>query len=302
MIKKINKYLKYRNNLLFFDEISLEKITKKYKTPIYCYSLSEIEDNFTELKNSFTKLKPLICYAVKANNHNKILSLLSRSGCGADVVSKGELKKSIVNGIPPNKIVFSGVGKTREEIKYALKNIKQLNVESEEELSEIAHIANQDRKKVNICIRVNPNVDPKTHYKISTGKSEDKFGIPNSNVINIFKKYNSNKFINIVGLSIHIGSQIQNIKPFEIAFKQIKDQIISLRKLGFKINVLDLGGGIGIRYQENDSIINVKKYSYLVENLFTDMELEIIIEPGRSLVGSSGIILSSVIRKKKEKQ
>ena len=302
MIKKINKYLKYRNNLLFFDEISLEKITKKYKTPIYCYSLSEIEDNFTELKNSFTKLKPLICYAVKANNHNKILSLLSRSGCGADVVSKGELKKSIVNGIPPNKIVFSGVGKTREEIKYALKkNIKQLNVESEEELSEIAHIANQDRKKVNICIRVNPNVDPKTHYKISTGKSEDKFGIPNSNVINIFKKYNSNRFINIVGLSIHIGSQIQNIKPFEIAFKQIKDQIISLRKLGFKINVLDLGGGIGIRYQENDSIINVKKYCYLVENLFTDMELEIIIEPGRSLVGSSGIILSSVIRKKKGK-
>ena len=142
MIKKFNKYLSYRNNSLYLDETSFESIKKKYSTPLYCYSLSEIYDNFVELKKSFTKIKPMICYAVKANNHNQILSLLSKSGCGADVVSKGELKKSIDNGVTPDKIVFSGVGKTKDEIKYALnKKIKQLNVESEEELEEIAEIA-----------------------------------------------------------------------------------------------------------------------------------------------------------------
>ena len=300
MIKKFNKYLSYKNNFLYLEETCLESIKLKFTTPIFCYSLSEIYDNFIDLKKSFTKIKPMICYAVKANNHNQILSLLSKSGCGADVVSKGELQKSIKNGIMPDKIVFSGVGKTTDEIKYALKKkIKQLNVESEEELEEIAEIAKEEKKNVNICIRVNPDVDPKTHYKISTGRSEDKFGIPNSRIIKLFEKYKNNKYLKIVGLSIHIGSQIQKIRPFEIAFKKIKKQIESLRKLGFEIRVLDLGGGIGIRYQENDRIINSKEYCLLIEKLFTNMKLEIIIEPGRSLVGSSGILLSSVIRKKK---
>ena len=173
-----------------------------------------------------------------------------------------------------------------------------MNVESEEELEEIAEIAKGERENVNICIRVNPDVDPRTHYKISTGKSEDKFGIPNSRIAKLFERYENNKYLKIVGLSIHIGSQIQSIRPFEIAFKKIKKQIVSLRKLGFEVNVLDLGGGIGIRYQENDPIINLKKYCLLIEELFTNMNLEIIIEPGRSLVGSSGILLSSIIRKK----
>ena len=299
MIKKFNKYLSYKNNSLYLEETSLDSIKKKFSTPIYCYSLSEIHDNFTDLKKSFKKMKPMICYAVKANNHNQILSLLSKSGCGADVVSKGELQKSIKNGIMPDKIVFSGVGKTTDEIKYALrKNIKQLNVESEEELEEIAEIAKGEKKNVRICIRVNPDVDPRTHYKISTGRFEDKFGIPNSRIIKLFEKYKDNNYLEMVGLSIHIGSQIQSLRPFEIAFKKIKRQIESLRKLGFEIGVLDLGGGIGIRYKENDSIINLKEYCLLIEKLFSNMKLEIIIEPGRSLVGSSGILLSSIIRKK----
>ncbi len=223
MIKKFNKYLSYKNNFLYLEETCLESIKLKFKTPIFCYSLSEIYDNFIDLKKSFTKIKPMICYAVKANNHNQILSLLSKSGCGADVVSKGELQKSIKNGILPDKIVFSGVGKTTDEIKYALKKkIKQLNVESEEELEEIAEIAKEEKTNVNICIRVNPDVDPKTHYKISTGRSEDKFGIPNTRIIKLFEKYKNHKYLKIVGLSIHIGSQIQKIRPFEIAFKKIK--------------------------------------------------------------------------------
>ena len=163
--------------------------------------------------------------------------------CGCCV--KRGAKKSIDNGITPDKIVFSGVGKTKDEIKYALnKKIKQLNVESEEELEEIVEIAKVEKKKVNICIRVNPDVDPRTHHKISTWRSEDKFGIPNSRVIKLFEKYKNNDYLKIVGLSIHIGSQIKNMRPFEIAFKKIKKQIISLRELGFEITVLDLGGGL----------------------------------------------------------
>ena len=299
MIKNINKYLSYKKNFLYFEEVLLKNIGEKFKTPIFCYSLSEIEDNFNSLKRSFKIIKPLICYAVKANSNKHILSFLAKKGSGADVVSDGELKKSIDNGIMPEKIVFSGVGKTENEIKYALKKkIKQINVESEEELNEISEIAESQSQKVNICIRVNPDIDAKTHYKISTGKSEDKFGIPNSRVVKLFDKFSNNKFININGLSIHIGSQINSIKPFKKAFEKIKKQVISLRKLGHTLEVLDLGGGIGIRYSENDKIINLKEYGRLIENFFSEMELEIIIEPGRSLVGSSGILLSKVIRNK----
>ena len=210
MIKNFNKYLSYRQKTLFLEEVSLEQLIKNHNTPIYCYSLSELSDNFNKLKNSFKKIKPLICYAVKANNNKHIIRHLAKEGCGADVVSKGELKKSLENGIPPGKIVFSGVGKTKEEIAYALKKkIKQINVESEEELSEVADLSCLQKKKVHICVRVNPDIDPKTHFKISTGKSEDKFGIPNSRVEKLFEKFKNHKYMKMVGLSIHIGSQIQ---------------------------------------------------------------------------------------------
>ena len=300
MIKKINKYLSYRNNRLTLEGVPLVNVKKKFPTPVYVYSISEIEDNYKIIKDSFKNIKPLICYAVKANHNKKIIEILAKKGAGTDVVSVGELKKSIANGISPNKIVFSGVGKTDYEIRYALsKNIKQLNVESEEELNEIALIAKSLKKTVNICLRVNPDIDARTHYKISTGKSEDKFGIPNQRIKEVFKKYSNHKFVNIIGLSVHIGSQIQSLAPFKKAFNKIKKQVKELRNLGFKIDVLDLGGGIGIRYKQEDKIIKIEDYCKLIEDLFIDMKLEIIIEPGRFIVGSSGLILSTIIRVKK---
>ncbi len=297
-----NKYLYYKNKKLFLEEIPLDKIAIKYKTPTYCYSISQIEFNYSLLKKSFKKIKPLICYAMKANYNSQIIQILSKLGSGVDVVSAGELQKSLSNGVDPSKVVFSGVGKTCDEIEFAIsKKIKQINVESIEELEEISFICKKKKQLVNICLRVNPDINANTHEKISTGRSEDKFGIPDKLIPEIFKEYKNNKFLNIIGLSVHIGSQIESLQPFRNAFKKIKNQISLLNDKGFKISSIDLGGGIGIRYNEKNKLIDIKKYAQLIEELFADLNIDVIIEPGRSLVGASGIILSKVIRVKKGK-
>lgn len=301
-IKDYNKYLFYKKEDLFFENFSIEKIAKKYKTPFFCYSVSQIEDNFNILKDSFSVVKPLICYAMKANYNSEIISILSKLGAGVDVVSMGELNKAILNGVDENKIVFSGVGKTKEEIEFAIKKkIKQLNVESKEELEDINLICTKLGCKVNVCLRINPDVSADTHDKISTGRSEDKFGIPNDQVESIFKKYKNHQLIKIIGLSVHIGSQIQSMQPFKNAFTKVKNSVINLNKNGFRIKSLDLGGGIGIKYNKNNKLINLKSYARLIEKLFSDLKVEIIIEPGRFLVGQSGIIVSRIIRIKSEK-
>ena len=299
-LSKFNKYLNYVNNELHIEKVSCESLAKKFNTPLFCYSANQIEDNFKELDNSFKKINPLICYAVKANYNAQIIKLLSRCGSGADVVSMGEMKQSLKFGISPKKIVFSGVGKTEEEIIYALKKqIKQINVESEEELLEISNLSKSLKQNIDICLRINPNVDANTHEKISTGRYEDKFGIPEKKIGEIFAKFQKNEYLSLRGISVHIGSQIQKIKPFERAFKKIRNHVLTLRKKGFRVDLLDLGGGIGIPYEEKNQVFQINKYADLVEKCFSDLKLEIILEPGRFLVGSSGIILSKVIRKKK---
>ena len=301
-VSEYNKFLSYNKNKLFLEEIPLENLAKKFDTPLFCYSISQIEHNLTELQRAFKKVKPLICYALKANFNSNIIKILSNLGCGIDVVSNGELQKSLKNGVDSQKIVFSGVGKTNKEIEIAIKkNIKQINVESIEELNEIAIICKRLNRTINICLRVNPNVDAKTHEKISTGRSEDKFGISEKKVHEIFKKYRTNKFIKIMGLSLHIGSQVELLEPFNKAFRKIKLQILELKKEGFNISSLDLGGGVGIRYNDKNKILDIRSYAQLIDELFSDLDIEIIIEPGRYLVGSSGIILSSVIRTKSGK-
>ncbi len=298
-VSQYSKYLKYKNNDLFLEDISLQSLARKFNTPVYCYSISQIEYNYLILKKAFRKLNPMICYALKANFNSKIIKTLSNLGSGIDVVSSGELEKSLSAGIDNKKIVFSGVGKTSEEIHVAIKkNIKQINVESEEELKEIFELCKKLNKKINICLRVNPDIDARTHEKISTGRSEDKFGISNEKIFKIFKRYEKNIFINIIGLSIHIGSQIESLNPFQKAFKKIKNQILNLRKEGFNITTLDLGGGVGIRYNDKNKLVDIQSYANTIEDLFADLDLEIILEPGRYLVGSSGIILSKVIRTK----
>ena len=301
-VSEYNKYLHYKNNKLFLEDISLSDLASKFFTPTYCYSVSQMVDNYKILKNSFNKIKPLICYALKANFNKEVIKTFSAMKLGVDVVSSGELKKSLSYGFDKNKIVFSGVGKTTKEIEIALKKkIKQINVESIEELEEIDFLCKKLKQKTNICLRVNPNIDAGTHEKISTGRAEDKFGIHDEKIQDIFEKYKENELINIIGLSIHIGSQIEKLDPFKKAFERIKRQILNLRNLGFKISSLDLGGGIGIKYNEKSKIINIKSYVKLIENIFSNLDLEIIIEPGRYLVGSSGIILSRVIRVKEGK-
>ncbi len=298
-INKISKSLKYNRNFLCVDHVDIRKITERFKTPFYCYSLNEIKDNFETFKNSLQNFSPLICYAVKANFNKNILSLLGQLGCGADVVSKGELKLALDSGIKPGKIVFSGVGKTKEEIVYAIKkNIFQINVESSEEVFEINAIAKKYKKIINVSIRVNPDVDAKTHQKISTGRSEDKFGISAVKVVDLFKRKNDYANIKINGLAIHIGSQITELKPFSEAFKKIKQLIEKLQCLGIQIKNLDLGGGIGINYFKNDTI-NLKQYNKIIKKCFGTMKLKFIFEPGRCIVGSAGFLVSRVIRVKK---
>ncbi len=304
MISNYNKYLSYKSGKLKIENIFLDDIALKYGTPTFCYSVNQIKDNLYKLKNSFSKIKPLICYAMKANFNRGIIKIMSKNNIGIDVVSKGELKESLECGIKNNKIVFSGVGKTDEEINFALKNnIRQINVESEEELHEIGIQAISLKRKINISLRVNPNVDAQTHDKISTGRSEDKFGISEEKVEKIFKYHKENKFLNINGLSIHIGSQICKIAPFKKAFRKIRKLILSLKKKNILIDSLDIGGGIGIIYEvDKDRVFKISDYANLVEDCFADLGIEIILEPGRFLVGSSGILISRVIRVKKGKE
>tara|TARA_B100000029_G_scaffold466220_1_gene501554 strand:- start:1060 stop:2280 length:1221 start_codon:yes stop_codon:yes gene_type:complete len=299
-IFRFSDHLSYKDNDLFMEKVPLQSLGNKFQTPIYCYSITQIKKNFNKLKESFSKIKPLICYAVKANFNKKIIKTLSGLGAGMDVVSDGELRLSLNNGVDRKKIVFSGVGKTEREIKYAiLRNIKQINVESEEELSEINSICLNLKKKINVSLRVNPDVDAETHDKISTGRSEDKFGISEGEIIKIFKIYKTNKNIKINGLSIHIGSQIKKLAPFEKAFKKIRGIVLNLRKQGFVCDTLDLGGGMAIEYNYDSEILKISDYASLVEKIFSDLNLEIILEPGRYMVGSAGVLISKVVRIKK---
>ena len=300
-IVKYNKFLSYESDSLKMEEVSLDGIAKVIKTPVYCYSVSQIKYNFKELKKSFSNCKPLICYAVKANFNKNIIKILGQLGAGADVVSMGELKQCLKNGISKKKIVFSGVGKTSEEIKFAIKNqIKQINVESEEELQEVIEICKKLKKKIDVGLRVNPNVDAQTHKKISTGRFEDKFGIPETKIISIFQKFKNNGYVDINCVSIHIGSQIKSLSPFKLAFKKLRNLILNLQKNSFTLKSIDIGGGVGIIYNdEKDKIFTIYNYVKLIEKYFADFKTQIILEPGRFLVGESGIILSKVIRIKK---
>ena len=296
-LKNICGELCYNNGALYLEKISFLSMMKKTKTPFYCYSINEFENNFKKFEKSTRSLKPLICYALKANFNSQIVSRLAKLGCGADVVSIGELKIALKNGIEPKKIVFSGVGKTAEEIKFALKkNILQINIESYEELVEVNEIAgNMGKNNINISIRVNPDVDANTHDKISTGRGEDKFGISIEKTKEIILSKAKFKNINVNGLAVHIGSQITNLKPFKNAFSKIRKLILFLNSMSIKIKNLDLGGGIGINYSFNNQI-NLDEYVKLIEKNFKIFNVNIIFEPGRSIIGSSGILISKVIR------
>ena len=292
------KGFNYKNNNLFCEHVSLEDISFEFGTPIYVYSGESIEDAYSQLSSSISDTNTEINFALKANSTLGILSLLSKLGAGADIVSGGELVKALHAKINPQKIVFSGVGKTTEEIKLAIKNgIKQINAESYSEIENIISIANELNTKVPVAIRVNPNISVKTHEKIATGSNDTKFGMPIEETANIYKRLSSEKNIKTMGLAIHIGSQIFDMNEFKLAYLNILSVANSLRQEGFKVPNLDLGGGLGVDYKI--AKINFFDYGKIISDVFKGYDYSLSVEPGRSLVANSGILLTKVIYLKK---
>jgi diaminopimelate decarboxylase len=291
--------MKYKNKIFSVENISVNKLTKKFATPIYCYSYKELNKNIINFKKNFKSFNPLICFSVKSNNNINLLKEIKKLGCGADVVSIGELMIALKAGINKNKIVFSGVGKTFDELNYAInKNILLINSESISEVLQIEKIAKLKKKIVNIGIRLNPNTDAKTISQISTGKKENKFGVTEKIFCELVKYINSSKNIRLKCLSVHIGSQIVNHQPYQKMLKVV-DKII--KKTRHKFDFVDLGGGMGISYENKIKKLNYKKYNRAINNFLKKHNSKIIFEPGRSIIGNTGILISKVIYIKKTK-
>ena len=284
--------LRYVGKNLFVEKLSIKNILKKNKTPFYIYSENQIAFNFLKFANTFKKTDPLICFAAKSNSNLNILRILGKLGAGADVVSGGELLKALKAGIKPNKIVFSGVGKTEEELKIAInKKILLINCESENEAKLVNNLAKRLRKKVSIGFRLNPNVDAKTHKNISTGKAENKFGLSIKNFKIFLKTVKSFKNVKLDALSVHIGSQILNDAPFR---KTLNVMSKLIKELKLNLKYVDLGGGFGINYTDKEKPINLSKYSKLVHNFSKKLNCRIIFEPGRSIIGNTGLLISRI--------
>ena len=292
-------YIKLRKNNLCVENLSARKLTKKYKTPFYCYSLAQLKNNYNSMRNAFRDTKPIICFSVKSNSNIAILKELKKIGSGADVVSIGELLKAIKAGISAKKIVFSGIGKTEEEIRMAIKKrVLLINVESESEVNLINKISKKMSRKTSIGIRLNPNVTGKTHKKISTGGKDEKFGLIFNDFINLFYKIRKMKNLKVNGISVHIGSQITNIKPFKKVLSVI-NKIIKKTKINFKF--IDLGGGMGISYSKKEKQLNLKQYARLVSKFSKNKNSKIIFEPGRFIIANTAILIAKIIYIKKSK-
>ncbi len=291
---------KYRGKNLYLENASIDKIAKKNPTPFYLYSLKQLEKNFYYFQNTFRKTSPLICFAVKSNPNLTILKNLQKLNSGADVVSIGELQLALKAGIQPNKIVFSGIGKTKEELDFAIsKKILLINAESESEVNQISKIAKNKKCRVAISLRLNPNVNANTISKISTGKKSDKFGISLEESYKIFINNIKNKNISIEGISVHIGSQIKQLSPFQKTLKVVDKFIQKLNNNKIFIKYLDLGGGMGISYLPKDTKFNLKEYAKIVDQFNQRYKLKIIFEPGRYLSANTAILVAKVIYIKK---
>lgn len=285
---------------MHIENVSLDTIAEQVETPFYCYSHSAIKASYTAYTTAFNQLDTMICYAVKANSNQAILKTLANLGSGADVVSGGEIRRALSAGIPASKIVFSGVAKTKDEIAFALdQGIFQFNVESEPELLLISQLATQTNKLAAISIRINPNVCAKTHAKITTGKSENKFGIPITNARQVYQYAASLPGIKVQGVDVHIGSQLTDLQPFREAFAKLADFIAMLTMDGHDISVIDIGGGLGIGYGENEIEPDKNEYASIVKSCLGHLNCKIIMEPGRSIVGNAGVLVSSVVYVKK---
>jgi len=285
--------MKYINKKLTIEKLSVETIAKRYGTPTYCYSYEQFKQNILNFKKNFKSFSPLICFAIKSNTNLNLIKEIKQFGLGADVVSMGELMMALKAGINPKKIVFSGVGKTSNEINYAInKNILLINAESENEIKEIEKIAKLKKKRIEIGIRLNPNTDAKTLNQISTGKKENKFGINEKKFLELVKYCEKSKNIDLKCLSVHIGSQILDHRPYEKMLRVI-DKVVKKAKYNFKY--IDLGGGMGISYKKKDRLLNYKRYNSAIKKFLKKNKSKIIFEPGRSIIGNTASLISKVI-------
>jgi diaminopimelate decarboxylase len=285
--------MKYIKKKLTIDKVKLEDIAKKYDTPTYCYSYTQLKKNIINFKKNFKSFSPLICFAVKSNTNVHLIKEIKKFGLGADVVSIGELMMALKAGINPKKIVFSGVGKTSNEISYAIdKKILLINAESKSEIKEIDRIAKIKKEKMQIGIRLNPNTDAKTLTQISTGKKENKFGVNEKTFLELVNYCKNSKNISLECLSVHIGSQILDHKPYEKMLNVVDKMIV---KSNHKFKFIDLGGGMGISYHDNSKKLNYSKYNIAIKKFLKKHSSKIIFEPGRSIVGNVGFLISKII-------
>jgi diaminopimelate decarboxylase len=284
----------YKDGQLFAEDVSLLEIAKQYNTPCYVYSNNTIQSRYLEFDSAFTSGQHLLCYAVKANSNISILNTLARLGSGFDIVSIGELFRVLEAGGDPMKVVFSGVGKREDEMKFALEqNIKCFNVESESELLKLNKVAENMGMAAPVSLRVNPDVDAKTHPYIATGLKENKFGIAFESAKVIYQQAANMSNISLIGIGCHIGSQISSLTPFQDALQRLLDLIDELKQLGIELQHVDIGGGLGITYQ-NEIPPTPTEYVNAVTSITQKRDLEVIIEPGRSIVGNAGILLTKV--------
>lgn len=286
--------LHYQGHELYIEKVRLKNVAEQYGTPCYVYSRAALEANWRLFDNAFSQLPHRICYAVKANSNIHILRLFAQLNSGFDIVSLGELERVLAAGGDPRKIVFSGVAKTRTEIERAIqKGIYCFDVESEAELERLQKIAGSLSVVVKIALRVNPNVDPRTHSYISTGLNENKFGIESSEIIPLCLKILSMPSLQLIGLASHIGSQIVELSPFLLMLDRLLELYQALQKQGISLRHINIGGGLGITYQ-NENPPTVQAYAKALQDKLSRYPLEIIIEPGRSIVGNTGVLLTQI--------
>ena len=287
----------YRNSVLHAEGVNLIALAEAVGTPFYCYASATLERHYTVFAGAFADVDALVCYSLKANSNQAVIATLAKLGAGADVVSGGELLRARAAGIPPHKIMFSGVGKTARELAQAVdEGVFCVNVESEAELELLAAIAAAKGRAIDISIRVNPDIDPKTHAKIATGKAENKFGIPISRARDVYARATKLKGVRIAGVDMHIGSQIVELDPFRDAFALLADFVRALRADGHTISHVDLGGGLGIPYREdNDPPPDPHAYARIVKDATRGLGCKLIFEPGRLIVGNAGILVTRVL-------
>ncbi len=287
----------YRDDVLFAEDVRISDIAEAVGTPFYCYSTATLERHYKVFTSAFEGIPTLVCYAMKANSNQAVLTTLARLGAGMDVVSEGELRRARAAGVPGERIMFSGVGKTAAEQALALgEDILCFNVESEPELVQLSKIASEKGKTARVSIRINPDVDAKTHAKIATGKAENKFGIPWQRAREVYAQAAALPGIETTGIDMHIGSQITDLEPFDAAFSRLGDLIAKLRGDGHHIEHIDLGGGLGIPYHDNNEPPpHPDAYAAVVRRHVEKLDCRIIFEPGRLIAGNAGVLVSRVI-------